>query len=274
MTIPRLAYTVAGPDCYKPDPFAFHAPFDETLNALAESGYQGIELQVRNPREIDLAPLRRSIESSGLTVPAIATGHVLAEDGLHLSDPDRREEAVARFEEIVDFAAEFDAMLTLGKSRGGAPPDKPDQVAGALDAIGRLGARAADAGIMIALEPQNRFNGPLLTSIGDTVESIEKEGWVGVGICADTFHMAIEERSFSGALVEASRHLIHVQLGENHRGPMGDGTVPLSAVVHVLEALGYDGWLCMEHGQAGDSFAAARRSAQAVAIAAAGPRGN
>lgn len=274
MTKLRLAYTVAGPDCHAPDPFAFHAPLGQTLEALVESGYQGIELQVRNPREIDLPALRSTVDASGLTVAAIATGHVLAEDGLHLSDPDRRDEAIARFEEIVDLAAEFEAMVTLGKSRGGASPDKPDEVAGALDAIGRVGSYAAAAGTIVALEPQNRFNGPLLTSISDTVASIENEGWEGVGICADTFHMAIEERSFSGALVEAGRHLVHVQLGENHRGPMGDGTVPLAAVLHVLDALGYDGWLSMEHGQAGDSFAAARRSAQAVAVASAGPRGN
>ncbi len=268
MSTRRLAYTIAGPDCAEADPFAFDAPLEEALAAIAGCGYEGIELQVRDPAAIDVGALRSALDTAGVSVAAVATGHVRTEDGLDLSDPACREAATERLERIVEFAADLGAVVTIGKVRGSAPPADTARVAGVLDSLGRIGARAASVGTVIALEPQNRFVGPLFTRVGEVVGLIEQEGWEGGGILLDTFHMAIEERSIPGALVEAGEHLVHVQLGENHRGPMGDGTVPLSAVLHVLDALGYTGWLSMEHTQDGDSAKAARRSAQAVALAA------
>lgn len=263
-----LAYTVCAPDCHRPNPMAYDADFEIATRELSELGYDGVEVQVRDPAELDAAALLATLADRGLAPVALATGHLGAEDGLRLhSSEDVRKRTVQRLRAVVDMAAELGSLVTIGSVRG-APQDPADIEVVRL-ALGQVATHAADVGVRVVLEPQNRFVGPYLTTVADTVELLENAGWEAVGIVADTFHMNLEERSLPGALIRAGARLWHVQLGENHRAAIGSGTLPLTTVLDTLDALSYTGWLVMEHGQGGDSRAAAVRSRQAVQVAAA-----
>lgn len=264
-----LAYTVCAPDCARPNPLAYDAPFDEALQQLAELGYDGVELQVRDPGELDAPTLLASLADAGLAPVALATGHLGSEDGLRLhADDDVRRRTIDRLRGVVDLAAELGALVTIGSVRG-APEDaaERDRVRAAL---GEVAAHAAAVGVRLVVEPQNRFVGPYLTTVAETVALLDDAAWDGVGIVADAFHMSIEERSLPGALVRAGSRLWHVQLAENHRAALGTGMLALTGLLDTLDALGYRGWLVMEHRQVPDSRQAAARSRQAVLTAAAG----
>lgn len=271
MSSPRfpVAYTVCTPDCHRPNPMAYDAVFEIATRELAELGYDGVELQVRDPAEINATALLARLADSGLAPVALATGHLGSEDGLRLhSTEDVRTRTVERLHAVVDLAAELGSLVTIGSVRGA--PQGPAEIGRVRAALGQVAGHASDVGVRLVLEPQNRFVGPYLTTVAATVELIEDAGWEAVGLVADTFHMNLEERSLPGALVRAGAHLWHVQLGENHRAALGSGTLPLTTVVDTLDALSYAGWLVMEHAQDGDSRTAAARSLQAVRAAAAG----
>lgn len=270
MSPPRfpLAYTVCTPDCRRPNPMAYDADLAAATRELAELGYDGVELQVRDPGALDATSLLALLGDHGLAPVALATGHLGSEDGLRLHGPeDVRTRTIQRLHAVVDLAAELGSLVTIGSVRGA--PQEPTEIEHVRQALGRVAGHAADVGVRMVLEPQNRFVGPYLTTVAATVELIEDAGWEAVGIVADTFHMNLEERSLPGALVRAGSHLWHVQLGENHRAALGSGTLPLTAVLDTLDALSYAGWLVMEHAQGADSRAAAATSLHAVRAATA-----
>ena len=267
---PPLAYTVCTPECSRVNPLAYAAPFDEALEELAGLGYAGVEIQVRDPGELDTRDIVAQLDANGLTAAALATGHVGSEDGLRLhGSADLRRRAVERLVTVIDLAAELDTLVTIGSVRG--TPGAPEEVAATRRALDELAHHAAGVGVRLVLEPQNRFVGPYLRTVAETLALIEDAGWDNVGIVADTFHLQLDERSLAGALIRAADRLWHVQLGESHRGPLGAGSLPLVGVLDALDALGYRGWLVMEHDQDGDSRTAAGRSRGAVELARPGP---
>lgn len=265
----RLAYTMCTPECEQRSPMAYDAGFEEALTELAGLGYEGVELAVRDPAEIDGQWLHGALARAGLGVAALSSGPVASDDGLTFSaaDPGRSDAAVQRVADIIDLAAGLGALVTIGRVRGAPASDDPKGRSAAVAAITALSAHAAHSGVRIALEPQNRFVGPYLNTVGEVVELLASGGWENVGIVADTFHMGIEEASIPGALVRASSHLLHVQLGDSNRGALGAGSLRLSEVLDTLRALGYAGWLTMEHAQVPSSRQAATRSAMAVQVA-------
>lgn len=270
-----LAYTVCTPDCAAPNPMAYDQPFAVALQELADIGYDGVELQVRDATVIDPGRLAAQLRSHDLRVAALATGHVRSESGLQLADADgsRRSRAVRAVAAVVDLAAELETMITIGSVRGGPRPDDRDGLLAVRTSLEELAGHAADTKVKIVIEPQHRHVGPYLNTTRSVVELIDDAGWTHVGVVADTFHMNIEERSLPGGLLRAGDRLWHVQLGENDRSALGGGSLPLGTVLDTLDAIDYRGWLTMEHAQGSGSGDAARRSLAAVDVYAPDGRG-
>jgi D-psicose/D-tagatose/L-ribulose 3-epimerase len=267
-----LAYTVTSPECAAPHPMGYQAPFEVALEDLASLGYEGVEIQVREPAAPAAGSLASALVRAGVRAAALATGPVRGEDGLRLDgDATTTARTVVRLREVVDLAAELDALVTIGGVRGG--PASPEDQRRVADALGEVVEHADDVGVQLTLEPQHRGVGPFLCTVAETIQLLDERGWGRVGIVADSFHLLREERSWPGALVRAGSRLAHVQLGENHREALGTGSLPLTETLDVLDALGYRWWLVMEHAQGGDSHEAARRSAAAIEVAAPGRNG-
>ena len=63
-----------------------------------------------------------------------------------------------------------------------------------LDAFGQLAAHAEAEGVIIALEPLNRYENHMINTLADAAALCEKIGLrSSLGIAADTYHMNIEE---------------------------------------------------------------------------------
>ena len=263
-----LAYTVTTPECRHLSPMGYAAALDEAAPVLAELGYDGVEAQVRNPAGLGPEALRATLEPAGLALAAVATGPVASEDGLTLADvaePARRDRAIGRVIDAIDLAAHFGALVTIGRIRGDPGPGEPERRLAAREALDQIDAAALAAGVKVVLEPQSRVVGPFLPTVADAVALIEQAAWQAIGVMPDTFHMSLEERSCVAGLLAAGPLLWHLQLGDTNRLPLGAGGLDTGLVADVLDALGYRGWLTMEHAQGRGSRDAARQSAQVVA---------
>lgn len=269
-----LAYTVSGDDCAAPVPLGYAAPLAEAVRHLAELGYHGVEVQVRESGAHAAEALARTVEAAGLQVLGIGTGPVAAQDRLTLTDPspDVRRHALSRLSGAARLAGALGVPVTLGQTRGTFLPGLEDvQRAWAERAVRQLAEEAADHGSRLLLEPQSRAN----TSLWHTPE--EALAVVGsldapAGLVLDTHHLDAEGVDAVRAVADHARATGCLQLAApGTRGPLATGDQRLPALLTALRSGGFTGWLTLEHTQDGDSRAAAARSRAALTTAAAGP---
>ena len=94
-----------------------------------------------------------------------------------------------------------------------------------------LASYAGERGVVICVEPLNRFETSFLNLASQAIEVVDRVGHPACGLLLDTFHMNIEERSIGDAIRSAGPRLKHLHACENDRGAAGTGHVPWDEVV-------------------------------------------
>ena len=69
------------------DAVAFKGDFEANVAKIADWGYNGVELAIRDPRLVDADALLSVVNRHELEVPAIGTGQAWGEEGLSFTDP-------------------------------------------------------------------------------------------------------------------------------------------------------------------------------------------
>ncbi len=259
----KSAYTIAALEAKADRVLAWRAALEESLPALAQMGYEGVELMVRSPEEFDIESTQAVLDRTEMKIAAIGTGPIAQERGLTLSDADeaKRREAIHAAEAALRLCGVWRACLTIGAFRGRCEAaDVPAATVRFADALRQLLPLAERMDVRICLEPQNGFQSSFFRTVAETLPFIEKLGSTHLGLSLDTFHMNIEESSLEDACRAAARRTFYVQLADNHRGPPGTGQFPLERFRRLLDQIGYDGWICMEIDQKPDPRGAAQRA--------------
>lgn len=253
MTDRPIAYTIASPECRTIPELAYQAELSAALDALAELGYDGVEIQVRDADAASSSGLLDEVTGRGLRIAALATGPVATDDGLTLTSPDPtvRAEARHRVRAIVELAIDYAVPVTLGRTRGDLQPGAEDlQRRWASEAIRELADHAAAGGQQLLVEPQSVGN--FLLTVDETLRFLdagETHRSNGIALVFDVWHAARCERSVEAAAAAAGTLLQHVQLADSDRGPLGRGEFDVASFLGFLDGLGYDGWLTLEHRQ-------------------------
>jgi sugar phosphate isomerase/epimerase len=137
------------------------------------------------------------------------------------------------------------------------PPRRPEQDREVLlEGLAELGAHAVQAGVVLLLEPLNRYEDHMVNTVAQAADLIAAAGSPGVRVLADTYHMNIEEDDPCGALRSVADVLGAVHLSDSNRHQPGTGHVPFEAIVATLRELEFDGVLSVECRLRGEPGAA------------------
>ena len=204
-----------------------------------------IEIALLNAPAVDTAHSRALLEmndlkavcSLGLPEPVWASKHP--------------EEAIEYLKVAIDKTAEMGALALSGVTYGGIgertglPPTEVeyDNVARALTAAAK---HAKSRGVLLGIEPVNRYENHLINTGWQAVEMIERVGADNVFVHLDTYHMNIEEKGVANGILDARKHLKYIHLSESDRGTPGCGTCDWDEVFATLAAVGFNGGLAME----------------------------
>lgn len=109
-----------------------------------------------------------------------------------------------------------------------------------------LAAEAEAAGVVLGIEPLNRYETSLLNTTAQALDALGPLLGRGVGLALDTYHLNIEERSSAEAVRAAGEHLVHVQVCGNDRGAPGGDQTDWTGIFEALDAVGYTGALNIE----------------------------
>jgi sugar phosphate isomerase/epimerase len=232
-------------------PIVLRGGLEGAFALAAELGYDGVELHLRQPGDIDAVVARKLCIQYGLGVPTLGTGMAAGEDGLTFSDPDPdvRHKAVKRIQEHIALAASLDSAVTIGLIRGRLGHDaaqRPARRAAGLACLDECCRSALASGVTLLLEPLNRYEADYLNTIEETLGAIEEIGAPNLKVLADTFHMNIEEVDMVDALRRAGPRLGHVHLADSNRQAPGYGHVDMRSILQALSGIQYQEYLSFE----------------------------
>jgi sugar phosphate isomerase/epimerase len=288
----RLAYQVATPEVHTPDVTAHRGDLREGMRLLADAGFEGVELMMRDAAPNDADAVAALAREHGLAVAMCCTGEVFGEDRLCFADPDPaiREAALARARGILEFAGRLGVDINIGRLRGRLRDDVPREttLGWARDAFLACADLAARLGIHVLLEPlppgrppttdhrppsgdaamrssvvgrRSSSSGNFLNTTREAVAFIEGLGHPHFRLMLDIGHMAANGDDVAESFQHAQLYNRYVHLTDDRRLPPGTGSVDFAAVLTALRAADYKGWIAVEVLQQPDSPTAIRQSA-------------
>jgi sugar phosphate isomerase/epimerase len=244
----------------------------ETLPAKWESaqrlGFDAIELRGKGEGAFAARlPELRDAARRGIPMPTVCV------EMLHFIgdfDADRRADAVEQMRQQVEVIAELGGRLAMTPASYGMfsrrlppfePPRTPEQDQAVLvDTLGELAGHAEAAGVVIALEPLNRYEDHMVNTLEDAADLCQTIGSPAVGVAADTYHMNIEEADPCAALLTAAPWLQHVQVSDSNRLEPGAGHIAWDEILSTLEAIGHHEPLAYECRLSGPAEEALHKS--------------
>ncbi|MCE7948481.1 MAG: sugar phosphate isomerase/epimerase [Chloroflexi bacterium CFX4] len=134
----------------------------------------------------------------------------------------------------------------VGRTWQQTPEDRARDLDLLVANLKQLAAYAHDQGVVLCLEPLNRFETSFINLAEQAIEVIDRVDSPACQIMLDTFHMCIEEKSLGQAIRLAGSRLKHVHACENDRGAPGSGHVPWQDVAGALKAIHYSGPVVIE----------------------------
>lgn len=260
----KIAVAIA-PENALPSAFVVFRGLEESIKKASELGYDGVELALREKRQVDLSRVKRLIKDARLEIPAISSGQIFADSKLWLSAKDReiRGKAIEALKGLIDVASEFGAMVNLGRVRGFV---EEGETAGEVtlrfaDAAGALSDYARPRGVPLLLEPVNRYETNFINSVKEGAELIDTLGMRGrLLLMPDVFHMNIEDASIEGALKAHIADIGYVHFADSNRLAPGWGHLDFQSFVKTLRNAGYDGWVSVEILPEPEPYAAASQA--------------
>lgn len=247
---------------------AFKEDFEKSIKKVADLGFDGAELAVRNPKDLKVENVIKIIKENDLEVPAIGTGQAYGEEGLSFSDPDEviRKMAVKRINDQIIFASNFNAQVIIGLIRGIIKEnvDKAEAEEWTIDCLRKCTEFAKKYNIGLTLEPVNRYESNFISTLNEGIEFIKRVGASNLGLLADTFHMNIEEISIYNSIIQAKDYITHVHFADSNRWAPGCGHLDFAKIVQTLKKIGYQGYVSAEILPLPNSDTAARITAETL----------
>lgn len=225
-------------------------PLEKSLKLLHEIGFNGVELSVIDPGNIEVNYLRKILSEYGLEIPALSTGLNYIHHGLSLSSPNLeiRKRAVKRLKKIVNLAEKMEAGVVVGLMRGKSEQGiaKENAYKYMVEGLKEICSHAEVKGVKIFFEPLNRYETDLINTVDEGLKLLEEVGKDNLLLLLDTFHMNIEEANIEASIARAKNRIGHFHVADSNRLAPGMGHLNFKPILRSLFKSGYRGYLSAE----------------------------
>ena len=227
----------------------------EIVHRVAAIGFDGIEL-VGEPKIYNVREVKKIVEDAGLKVQSICGMHPGPEPGdlrlLSHPDPEERQKGVDYVKACVDLAAGVGArsVLVVPSLVGQPAPlvSRQADLDACVEPLRQAAVYAGEHGIMLTIEPINRYEVGLIFSVSDAIDLAKRVDHPNIRVMGDTFHMQIEEGDgIPNAVRRAGKYWFqHMHAADNTREAPGMGTMPWKEILRALHDIEFEGGISME----------------------------
>ncbi len=235
-------------------------PLRITFQRLQKYGYDGVEL-VGEPQRYNVQEINGLCQEFGLSVLSVLGWAIwpLERDLAH-PDPQMRRKALKYAAECVDLAVAVGAPLVvvIPASAGRTSPiGRLDSGEAWKEAVARewdyavesvkaAAACAEEYGVLIAVEPINRYESFLVNNVDQGLRFVQEVNSTVARLHLDAFHMNIEEKDVAEAVRKAGDLLVNMHISDSNRAAVGHGHTDFRAIMQALQEINYQGILTME----------------------------
>jgi hydroxypyruvate isomerase len=227
------------------------APLIERFGRAARAGFSAVELQF--PYELPAAAIREQLDACGLQMVLhnLPAGDFAAGDRGIACDPAR----AAEFRAGVPRAIAYAQLLGVPRLNclAGKMPAGVDDAAlrrTFVDNLRFAAAALADAGLVLLVEPINRYDVPgfYLHRTAQAIELLDEAGAANAFVQYDIYHAQRSEGELAATLQRWLPRIGHVQIADNPgRHEPGSGEIHWPFVLAHLDRIGYAGWVGCEY---------------------------
>ena len=218
------------------------------IERAAALGYDIIAVPLRNMEEVNPAVVSKVLETNGIGVRG-ALG-LSTDADIASADRETAERGKQRIMNAISMARDLGAQQMGGViysalTKYTVAPTSEGR-AHCIDILGDCAVAAKEAGIVLTIEPINRYETNLINTAAQGVALIEEIGADNIVLHLDTFHMNIEENDVAEAIRVAGPKLGYFEVSESHRGYLGSGQVNFEPAFRTLVEIGYSGAIGFE----------------------------
>ncbi len=244
----KLSVAIAAEDASN-DAFVVFRGIESSIKKAAKLGYDGVELALKNPREISKTKLKNLLKENNMEVSAISSGQVWSARKLCFTEEnkEKRKELKETFSQFIDLASDFGQLVNIGRSRGSlnqTTPELSKQLF--LDMAGELSDYAQKRGVDLILEPVNRYEINFVNNLDQCVDIIKLVNKTNFKMMPDVFHMNIEDAKIGESLIKYSKFIEYIHFASSNRVSVGSGHLNWDEIFGALAEIGYDGWTTVE----------------------------
>jgi sugar phosphate isomerase/epimerase len=227
---------------------------------ISSIGYDGIELRGEgNFKFRERLPELREARRAGVVMPSVC---VIMDHFIGDFDAARRRDAIENMKSLLSIIAEAGGYGAVTPASYGMfsrrlppftpPRDPAGDRAVLMEGLHELGEHAGREGMLLLLEPLNRYEDHMLNTVAQAVELCRAVGHPALRVMADLFHMNIEEDDIGATIRTAGDMLAHVHLADSQRLQPGSGHTNFAAALAALSEIGFDGSMALECGLRGE----------------------
>ena len=248
--------------------FIWVSPFSteniDLLSKVKNMGYDLLEIAVEDAAIIDWPQIKSVARDLDLQI--LICGAFGEERDISSTEPRYRQIGKDYIIEGIKIAADVGSPIfsgplysAVGKTRIVSPEQKKQERAWCVEILAEVSQVAADHGIVLGLEPLNRFETDMINTMDQAMALVQEVAHPNLQIVLDTFHANIEEKDIPDAIRKLGKDLLcHVQGNESDRGTPGTAHLEWEGIRDALQEIGYDGAMVIEtFGQPSEALARA-----------------
>ncbi|MEO6916834.1 MAG: sugar phosphate isomerase/epimerase [Chitinophagaceae bacterium] len=228
--------------------FLFSSPFTNAsisfLPKFKEWGFDSVEIALENAGDIDPATIRKALDENGLTCHTVCAA--MGPDFDMRGTKKQQADAHAYLRSLIDvmpaLGAEFlvgPLYSSVGRADAVAPEYYRQQWKMVVENLRDIADYAASKNVKLAIEPLNRFETDFLNTVDQALRLIADINHESVYLHYDTFHMNIEEKNQSDAILRAGKLLGHFHACGCDRGTPGNDHIDWQGIKSALNQVGY-----------------------------------
>lgn len=235
--------------------FIWVSPFTsediDIIYKVKDLGFEVLEIALEDLSLVDLKKVKKALNATGLDCSVCGafgpTRDIISDD------PSIRDNAKKYIIDCINACSELGSDVfagpvysAVGKTRLIPEEQKRKEWNLCVESLRELSDLAHKRGVVIAVEPLNRFETDFINLAQDAVCLVKEVNSPGLKVHLDTFHMNVEEKSLGEAIRNTGRYLYHFHACENDRGTPGSGHIPWQEVASAIKNIGYDRYIVIE----------------------------